>query len=593
MAHLKQIISFLNEGNTRVFKVVLITAFLVTLVRLFGPLLVSWDLSIQLEAAHRMAQGLGLTNAFSPQQDLSQPPISETLVHFPPGISVLVAAFLYLGFSLAVSLKIIYTLTTVIGWVAWAAIASQCLEIPIKIGGKTLPANLIIAVILPFIYTPSWTIQGTDIFLWAGVPIVTLLLLYTLRNSFSLGATILLGLTIGFLVSFRYASGFLLITTFLIASYKFFPKIKSILAFYGTFSLSFSIIILPIFLFNNEAKAQSSANSLSRLVYDHGAKNLSEDHSSWILESVSKIFSSFSSLFFLTGIDPRRIQDFLAHHILLNSIVGLFFLLLFCSLPILLVRYRISAYQGGDNVRNFTADISFLLSCVIVSFIMFSVAITPVLAYSPLVIERYYYPLKSCLILIAYGIIAIPSFSRISKSIAKMFVIIFMLFNTVALAYYSHAYGSRSLATLPFGLEPSINFDIQYPSNTIVAERKETLQFLVKLEEQNPDALFFAQHYPRYMGYANFRYSLNIRRIPDHLFWENAYLSNPTKIFWVIEGDCPLVCASSGFFNSDSDVQTIPALESLPNLEPVFFSKKNRTKIMATDLPAGYRFQSR
>ncbi|MBW4459941.1 MAG: hypothetical protein KME47_06830 [Nodosilinea sp. WJT8-NPBG4] len=592
MAHLRRAISFLNGGNARVFKAVLITAFFVTLIRLFGPLLVSWDLSIQLEAAHRMAQGLGITNAFSSQLDLSQPPIAETLVHFPPGISVLVAAFLYLGISLAVSLKIIYTLTTIVGWVAWAAIASQCLKNSIKIGSKTLPTNLIIAVILPLIYTPSWTIQGTDIFLWAGIPVVTLLLLYTLRSPFSLGTTVLLGLSVGILVSFRYASGFLLITTFFIIFYKFFPKIKSIFASCSIFISSLLIIIFPIFLFNNEAKAQASVNSFGKLIYDHGARNLSESHSSWIFESLNKIFSSFSSLFFLTGIDPRRIQDFLVSHTLLNSIFGLSFLLLFFSLPIFLVRHRSLTYQSRGNISSYTTDLSLLLSFVIVSFIVFSIAITPILAYSPLVVERYYYPLKSCLILAAYGVITVPGFSRLGKATAKVFIIIFVLFHIFALAYYSHAYGSKSLVTLPFGLEPSISFNVPYPSNQIVTERKETLRFLVELEEQNPDALFFAQHYPRYIGYANFKHPLKIRRIPDHLFWENAYLSKPTKIFWVIEGDCPLICASSGFFNSDSDIQAIPALKSLPSLKPIFFSEKNRTKVMVTDLPAGYRFSS-
>ncbi|MBD2109832.1 hypothetical protein [Nodosilinea sp. FACHB-13] len=592
MAHLKQVTSFLNGGNTKVFKAVLITAFLVTLVRLFGPLLVSWDLSIQLEAAHRLAQGLGITNAFSPQLDLSQPPISETLIHFPPGISVLVAVFLYLGFSLAVSLKIIYTLTTVIGWVAWAAIASHCLKIPMKVGKQTLPTNLIVAVILPLIYTPSWTIQGTDIFLWAGIPVVTLLLLYVLRSSFSLGSTVLLGLTIGLLVSFRYASGFLLIATFFIIVYKFFPKIRSIFVFYSSFILSFLITTFPIFLFNNQERAQSSENSFEKLIYDHGSKNVSESNISWILESLDKVFSSFSSLFFLTGIDPRRIQDFLVSQALLNSIVGLSFLLLFCFLPVLLICHKRLAHQRRGNIDSSITDISILLSCVIVSFIVFSAAITPVIAYSPLIIERYYYPLKSCLILIAYGITTIPGFSRFCKRIAKAFIIVFVLFNVFALAYYSYAYGSKSLVTLPFGLEPSTNFNVHYPSNKIVTEREETLRFLVELEEQNPDALFFAQHYPRYMGYLNFKHPIKIRRIPDQLFWENAYLSEPTRVFWVIEGDCPSICASSGFFNSDSDVQAIPALESLPNLKKIFSSEKNRTKVMVTDLSAGYRFSS-
>jgi hypothetical protein len=103
---LETIIFRLSAGNRNVFGTILLSAALVILLRLFGPLIIHWDLSIQLEAAYRLIQGLGLTNAFSSQFDLNQPPISEYLVHFPPGLSLLVAAFLFLKIPLAIALKL-------------------------------------------------------------------------------------------------------------------------------------------------------------------------------------------------------------------------------------------------------------------------------------------------------------------------------------------------------------------------------------------------------------------------------------------------------------------------------------------------------
>ncbi|MBE9155762.1 hypothetical protein IQ265_02790 [Nodosilinea sp. LEGE 06152] len=591
MARLNATLSRLSGGNIEVFVTLLVTAALVTLIRLFGPLPVSWDLSIQLDAAHRLAQGLGLTNAFSPQLDLSLPPISETLIHFPPGLPLLVAAFLRLGTSTAIALKTIYSLTTVIGWVAWAMVASRCLVNPIRVGTVFIPFNLVISVILPLVYTPSWTIQGTDVFLWAGTPVVTLLLLFVLKSRFCLAATALLGLTIGLLLAFRYASGFLLIAAFVVIGYRFLPKIKSMVISGCIFAAFAGFVVFPILLFNSVAKAQTGANPLGNLLYDHGAKHLGENTDNWLIPSVDLIFSSFSSLYFLTGIDPRKIQDILATNSALNICVGLVFLLLFASLPVVLVRYKRACIDRSRS-DDFGLHTPLLLSNLLISFIIFSSALAPVLTYSPLEDERYYYPLKVCLILIAYKLLTLPRFSWLYKQMAKGLVIIFVLFNVlIAPIYYFADYGAMSLAALPFGLDPRENFEIPYPSNIMLSEDRESLKLLAELKAQNPKALFFAQRYTKYMDYLNPDNPVGIRRIPDGEFWEKAYLSRPAKIFWVTdEKECPLICYSRGFFNKDSDKKTISEFESLPDLKTVFVSSNGQTRVMVTDLPAGYEF---
>jgi hypothetical protein len=581
----------LSGGNSGVFVTLLITAAIIILIRLFGPLPIDWDLSIQLEAALRMAQGLGLTNAFSPQLDLNQPPISETLIHFPPGLPVLLVAFLRLGIPLPIALKTIYSLTTAIGWLAWSCVASRCLVGSFRLGKYILPLSWVIAVILPLIYTPSWTIQGTDIFLWAGTPIVTLLLLYGFGKRLYPIATVWLGILIGLLLSFRYASGFLLIAALLVIFYRLFPKVKPLVTHCFIFFLSTTLVLIPSFLFISLAKAQPAVSSFNNLLDNHGAKYLDQSSGHWFSQSINTVFSGFSSLYFLTGIDARMIQSFLKKDPTLNIFVGLLFLLFLLSLPLVFVKYKKDCTNRGRS-ENRGLEISFLLSIIIVSFIVFSSLIAFKLTYTPLIFERYYLPLKFCLVLIAYKLLTIPGFFLPYKQIAKILVFAFVAYNLlVAPLYYGFDSGVKSFAALPFGLSPSQYPDIPYPSNKLFNEHEKVLNFLVELENKNPDALFFAQKYPMYMSYINFEDPSKFRRIPDQSFWGNAYLSEATKVFWISNfKDCPQICSSSGFFNSDSKEDAILALASLPNLKVVFQSSKDSTKIMVSDLPANYRF---
>lgn len=581
----------LSGENSGVLVTLLITAALIILIRLFGPLPIEWDLSIQLEAAYRLAQGLGLTNAFSPQLDLSQPPISETLVHFPPGLPLLVAAFMRLGIPLLIALKIIYSLTTVIGWLAWSAIVSRCLVGSFRLGKYTLPLNWVIAVILPLFYTPAWTLQGTDIFLWAGTPIITLLLLYGFKERLYPIATIFMGIVVGLLLSFRYASGFLFISVLITLFYYFFPRLKSAVTNCCIFVLSTTVVMIPTFLFINVAKGKSDANAFDNLLYNHGAKYLSQSFGSWLLQSVNALFSGFSGLYFLTGIDARKIQETLLNYPALNFFIGFVFFLFFLSFPMIFVKYkRDCENRGRSNCR--TLEIPLLLSILIFSFIVFSFPIAFKLTYNPLLFERYYLSLRFCLVLIAYKLLAASSFFPPYRQMARILIAAFIAYNLLAAPLY-HAFNSgiKSLPSLFFGFPPSVYHDIPYPSNRLMSGRDEVLSFLIELENENPDALFFAQSYASYMSYINFKDPSKFRRIPDHPFWENAYLSKASKVFWISDfEDCPQICASAGFFNYDSYENAILALASLPNLKVVYQSPTGNTTIMVSDLPAGYRF---
>ena len=578
----------LSGGNRNVFGIMLISAACVTLIRLFGPIRIQWDLSIQLEAAYRLVQGLSLTNAFSSQLDLNQPPISEHLTHFPPGLSLLVAAFIYFGIPLVVALKIIYCLTTIIGWFGWSIIGSRCLVQPIKIFSRSFQANLMIASILPIFYTPSWTNQGTDIFLWAGTPIVVLLLLHSFGNRFWFISTILSGLTFLLLLSFRYASGFLLLAALPIIFYIDFPNIKALFIRYCTFASSWLLLIIPMSLYIMRV-SETGFNHISSndLLQTHGARYLNSNLLDSIFQSIEKNIYSLSNLYILTGINTNKLESWVDSNSMISTFIGLVFLFFLSTFSLILVRYKRSHgnFLGGK--------VSILLLCVMISLILFSAILTFFISYSPLEVERYYLPVQPCTIFLGYRIATLADFNRLFKQLSTLFIFVFVLYNLVLRPiYYFIIDETQDIMSLVLAAGTEKITDIRYPSNEITTFDQDSLNFLITTEKQEQNALFFIQQYSLYMSYANFRDPLKFRRISDSSFWHDAYLSKATKIVWVVNHNlCPSICASPGNFNSDSPEIPIQSLSSLPNLKTVFQSSENEeVVVMVSDLPTGYRF---
>lgn len=575
----------LTSGNKTVFGIMLITAAYVVVARLLGPLKMTWDLSIQLEAAYRFAAGLGLTNAFSSQFDVSQPPVSEYLTHFPPGLSLLVSFFLFFKIPLAIALKIIYATTTIVGWLGWAVVGSYCLSSPIKIGPKLLSGNLFIAAILPVFYTPSWTEQGTDIFLWAGIPIVVLLLLNSFRGLAWPIATALSGVIFSLLLTFRYASGFLLIAAFLIIVYAGFPKFQSIYRRFAVFGLASLVFTIPMMLYIRGVSATSVEEVASNdLFQTHGGRYLSSNPLELVFDSIAKIFSSLSNLFILTGITSRRLDFLDSYPSIWNDIFGLILFVFILLLSLRLVKNR------ADQIVIPEKEIPVSLSLSLSAFLLFSVAIVFIVSYSPFVIERYYLPVILCFILLMYRVSTAINFERFFSWLARGFIAIFILYNLFKPIYHSLFGDVSDLMSGVLALNRVS--EIQYPSNEILFTHQESLNFLISTETQEAsNAVFFLQSYPMYMSFWKFQDPLKFRRIPDEGFWENAYLSEPTKIFWVVnEDECPSICASSGNFNSDDPETSIQNLASLPNLKTVFTSPQEEVRVMVSDLPAGYHF---
>src|SRR5262245_19744651 len=108
--------------RNRVFSIIIVSALVLIAARFVAPFEVGKDQSSQLEAAQNLVQGRGLTttNDVAPASfDITVDPQPRYLTWWPPGFSLILAAFLDLGFSLLLSLKLIYTATTLVGWIGW------------------------------------------------------------------------------------------------------------------------------------------------------------------------------------------------------------------------------------------------------------------------------------------------------------------------------------------------------------------------------------------------------------------------------------------------------------------------------------------
>ena len=148
---------------------------------------------------------------------------------------MLVATFLYAGLSLLIALKLLYAPISLIGWIGWATIASNFFVRPVTYGKAASCTHLIIVALLPLVATPKW--EGTDIFLWAGIPIIFLCLLGVNKNKPSLLTIAGAGFLFGCLVAIRFTSLFIGLAALLILFQVSYPHIKVFLKRYFRLSV--------------------------------------------------------------------------------------------------------------------------------------------------------------------------------------------------------------------------------------------------------------------------------------------------------------------------------------------------------------------
>lgn len=198
-------------------KLFLTFALVIAVARLTVPIGITSDASLQVGAALNFLSGDGFGN-FILSEKVSETTILDIqlLTKFPPSLSVALAFLMGMGLSASWSLKAVYSISTLIGWLGWGLLLKRIVRWSAGdmwaglVGSKSL-LLLLLSVFLPLIFTPNW--NGTDIFLWSGFPFFIQTLVFCLgvrgaRRNFLLFEA---GLLTGFLYSFRYAAMFLVI----------------------------------------------------------------------------------------------------------------------------------------------------------------------------------------------------------------------------------------------------------------------------------------------------------------------------------------------------------------------------------------------
>lgn len=597
MRKLKALIYYLSQGNPKVFGLILISAFFVTLARLLAPVEMNWDESVQLEAAHRLVKGLGLTSTFFPPpyapvqipSNINETPISQYLTWWPPGFSLLVASFLFLGIPLASSLKILYGVTTIIGWFGWAIIGSHSLAKPIQFGNIIFPAQLCIATLLPIFYTPAWS--GTDLFLWAGVGFIILFLFNSAAKN-EVKYVFFAGLLFGFLVNVRYSTLFIAIVAFFILFQVNFPQVKAFTKNYSIFLASSLFFLFPLGIYNKFAGSNKPTVSLYNSSTSSSAVpglpefvNFKGGFSS-LFEAVSSILNSSLTISQLSGISTQPvlirftkplIESFESHLASHTALYGTIWLLLVFCLPVL-----VFTRNKKNDIEEKKINISLSLSLVPLSLLILLVASSFAQDYDFVGTPRYYVPifLPALFIFYEFATLQMRKSYQFIKIAFSVFIIIFLIYNLlyrpILIAKGRQLYFGQSI----LGSYLSYKADYRYPSNKVITLYDETSSALRQIQKDNPEALFFVQDYVFYVydGHEGFR------TLPISEFWNRAYVDKAVKIFWVVSRrSCPEICP-------DHISKPIDRLSSQPGLQTIYTSPHEKAKILVSDLPSGYKF---
>ena len=560
----------LVKRNT-VFSIVIASALVLIAARFVAPFEVGKDQSSQLEAAQNLVQGRGLTttNDVPPASfDITVDPQPRYLTWWPPGFSIILAAFLELGLSLLLSLKLIYAATTLLGWIGWGIILSQFVKEPLSIGGRQFPTHVVIAALAPIFFTLGW--DGTDIFLWAGIPFVFLALVKQSERQASYLTAAVAGLLFGALYAVRYSSLFLGLAGLLILVQVRFPDYKDSLKRFAIFLASSLTLILPTYLYS-KFYAVGTGGIADRATLSRFTSSLSV-----VIRNMSqKLYISANMIF---GIPLPDQIIFKLNSTVLFYVSGIICAGILLIVPLLLIRNR---QRDGQP---FQSDRAFSLWLLPISLLGFLIGINLAVRLGLLGIKRYYEPLALAGFLVFYQLATIRKINPVTTSVARAVVVAFVLYVCAYMpvqAFLPERNGF--LVETVLGYVPSKNvryrgtsYKLSYPSFMMFSSKESSKRKLKELAVADPKALFFVEEYA-FFTYDRFQQGgpvlgKTMRIFPTTDYWKQAHTSTPVRVYWVL--------------NEQTDLNFVqPANQKLVYIDPV-----EQTKILVSEFPASYRF---
>jgi len=530
----------------------LVCACVVTIARLASPFEIGIDQAVQLEAAQRLVHGQGLTSTYfgSHPLDLSQPTIAERLTWFPPGFSLLMAGFFAAGLPLLTSLKIVYGVTTLVGWWGWAVLLQRLLTASRQPFPPSQWSITAVAVLSPIFLTPSWT--GTDPLLWAATPYVVMLLVGSERMSPQPAAVAIIGLLVGALCWFRYAAVFLVPASVLILWQVNGSNRARFVRHAAMFCLAALLGIAPMAVNRPAESTQGPAGYVESMVEtDHvPLREVAEQE----LPAIGM------------GLIGSPILQKASEKLAMAPVGAALGLLCMVGTFLLPFAARSAVPSGTPLSRNLALSLSFLQLCLT----LFLVALTVTRPYnSPsfLIFTRYFLPVSVASLLV-WALLAgrsarDPALTTIARAVVVLLVVYYCGYLPVS-ALVRHDAVDLSRAVL--GSTPprssryqSTSVAIPPVGNALYSVKEATRRTVASLHREYPDAVFFIQNYHYFVygwgGAGDPVPGIHLRRfllpqsgvrhgdpvkVPGGVmrsgleFWKTAYAGRPLRVIWVL-----------------------------------------------------------
>jgi len=522
-------------------RLLILSAALVILARVAAPFQVGKDQGAQLEGSLRLLAGQGLTDTYYARTaglDITTDPVPGPTTQWPPGFSLAIAALLGCGISLITSLKLLYSVSTALGWCGWASICGKLFsELPVTGHSRILCAvPLIASILIPIFYTPLW--NGTDVLLWAGVPWLVLLTNRPVDAPSGLRAAAAAGFLIGVLFAFRYASGFLGIAGGIIMLRAVMPNWKELLKRYAAFGLSSVLLAIPVVLFMGTGNTPlSDMYDLTGVASVAGLADAGDAGDASGVESSSVLSAAMLSHRAGRLIFASPLLDLLlarVHWPLLVSAAGILTVLIVILAPVLC--WNVSRHRKPD----FTLPLLIMPAALVVFLIGGSEGFY-------LGIPRYYEPVLLCWVLACVTISG--NRGMVLAWGARGVLAIFLAYLCGAMPLMAVMESRRpSVVRTVLGYSPSraailnsTSAPVSFPSyGRLFSNKEDTRNKTVELFRQYPEALFLVQNYQMFVfdGLPGGpKPGSQIRQFPVESYMSSAFSSINRKVFVVLDAN--------------------------------------------------------
>jgi hypothetical protein len=545
-----------KNGITALF---LTTACVLAGIRALAPLVMNGDPSTQIGTAIAFFNGDGF-GTYILNADISQPPAIMPLTWFPPGYSLLIAGLLKLGIPLATALKAIYCTATIVGWFGWSLIFR---EVVLSYRQTLISQIVLIAlgVVLPLYYTYDWV--GTDLILWAGIPLILRLFYATYAtNKAPLSHYFWVGCLVGLMYMFRYAAAFLLVAFFLffLVERTGFKKLMRIL-------LGFAVFYLPISLYRMSVKTAIPSQFKP-------AQLLSPQ---FLLSQLMKVITALQEvkmLFF----------SHLTHKFPFMVPLAVFAFFVIVGFAVITV---VQSWKQGKPRTLASTRLQTIL-CLNFGLIIFlaPLGFLSSIDFNYLGDVRYYYPLFPSMTLVAYEASLKPTQSKLDwtklfKLAALFYLGLFLVCSLFMMVRYP-----RSMFGVHFFFAP--RDIVEYPSNAITNRDPVTTQKIVQLLKQDPEAM--AISFAEDLDFGHLQ-DMQVRKrfMPasyfEHKFRSTHRVGRPMRVYLIfgIEPNCASYC----YYDHGKEVEFVKQLKTL---KPIYRNDKENLNILVTELPKGFQF---